>query len=228
MVDGKPINLGLWDTAGQEDYDRLRPLSYPQTDVFLVCFSLVNPSSFENVKAKWYPEISHHAPNTPMILVGTKLDLREDRETLERLRDRRMAPISFQQGMQMCKEIGAVKYLECSALTQKGLKNVFDDAIRAVFAPPPARKKNKDGGGCVVLAVSRTLSSDHEVSSAAHLGNDATAFDGAGATDEGRVGHAERCRGTIRVEIRRPALNARKTKTNASWVKRTAAGEPSA
>src|SRR5579871_5818001 len=52
MVDGKPINLGLWDTAGQEDYDRLRPLSYPQTDIFLVCFSLVSPPSFENVKTK--------------------------------------------------------------------------------------------------------------------------------------------------------------------------------
>ena len=52
MVDGKPISLGLWDTAGQEDYDRLRPLSYPQTDVFLICFSLVSRASFDNVKAK--------------------------------------------------------------------------------------------------------------------------------------------------------------------------------
>ncbi|KAL1474908.1 hypothetical protein MTO96_037672 [Rhipicephalus appendiculatus] len=92
MVDGKPINLGLWDTAGQEDYDRLRPLSYPQTDVFLICFSLVNPASFENVRAKWYPEVSHHCPNTPIILVGTKLDLREDKDTVEKLRDRKLAP----------------------------------------------------------------------------------------------------------------------------------------
>ena len=76
MVDGKPINLGLWDTAGQEDYDRLRPLSYPQTDVFLVAFSLISRASFENVKQKWYPELKHHCPNVPMILVGTKLDLR--------------------------------------------------------------------------------------------------------------------------------------------------------
>jgi Ras-related C3 botulinum toxin substrate 1 len=52
MVEGKPISLGLWDTAGQEDYDRLRPLSYPQTDVFLICFSIVSPASFDNVKAK--------------------------------------------------------------------------------------------------------------------------------------------------------------------------------
>lgn len=52
MVDGKPISLGLWDTAGQEDYDRLRPLSYPQTDVFLICFSIASPPSFDNVKAK--------------------------------------------------------------------------------------------------------------------------------------------------------------------------------
>ncbi|CAH1968199.1 unnamed protein product [Acanthoscelides obtectus] len=97
MVDGKPINLGLWDTAGQEDYDRLRPLSYPQTDVFLICFSLVNPASFENVRAKWYPEVRHHCPNTPIILVGTKLDLRDDRSTIEKLKDKKLSPITYPQ-----------------------------------------------------------------------------------------------------------------------------------
>ncbi|KAG2461112.1 LRC45 protein, partial [Polypterus senegalus] len=106
MVDGKPVNLGLWDTAGQEDYDRLRPLSYPQTDVFLICFSLVSPASFENVRAKWYPEVRHHCPNTPIILVGTKLDLRDDKDTIERLRDKKLAPITYPQGLAMAREIG--------------------------------------------------------------------------------------------------------------------------
>jgi Ras-related C3 botulinum toxin substrate 1 len=150
MVDGKPISLGLWDTAGQEDYDRLRPLSYPQTDVFLICFSIVSPPSFDNVKAKvgfllpgrshpprtlltscqWYPEIDHHAPNVPIILVGTKLDLREDPATLESLRQKRMEPVSYDQALICAKEIRAHKYLECSALTQRNLKSVFDEAIR--------------------------------------------------------------------------------------------------
>ena len=122
--------MGLWDTAGQEDYDRLRPLSYPQTDVFLICFSIISPSSFENVRAKWYPEIRHHMPNTTIMLVGTKLDLRDEPNTLAKLAEKRMAPITYQQGMQMASEIGAVKYVECSALTQKNLKLVFDEAIR--------------------------------------------------------------------------------------------------
>jgi len=148
MVDGKPINLGLWDTAGQEDYDRLRPLSYPQTDVFLMCFSIVNPSSFENIGTKWHPEISHHCPNTPIILVGTKVDMREDREAVERLREKGQNPINYEQGMAKAKEINAIKYLECSALTQKGLKNVFDEAIRGVFAPKTSKKKK---GGCLIL-----------------------------------------------------------------------------
>ncbi|KAH8009702.1 hypothetical protein HPB51_019013 [Rhipicephalus microplus] len=74
MCDGVPVSLGLWDTAGQEDYDRLRPLSYPQTDVFLICFSVVSPSSFENVTSKWFPEIKHHCPDAPIILVASKED----------------------------------------------------------------------------------------------------------------------------------------------------------
>jgi len=143
MVDGKPINLGLWDTAGQEDYDRLRPLSYPQTDVFLVCFSVISQSSFENVKTKWVPEIQHHAPNVPILLVGTKSDLRKDENTIKQLNSRQQSVVTVENAQQMAKEIGAVNFLECSALTQEGLKQVFDDAIRAAMSKPnkPTRKK---------------------------------------------------------------------------------------
>jgi len=151
MVDGKPINLGLWDTAGQEDYDRLRPLSYPQTDVFLVAFSIVNPASFENVRAKWHPEVSHHCPSTPIILVGTKVDLREDPSTIEKLSAKKQAPISYETALQMSSEIGAAKYMECSAITQQGLKAVFDEAIRAVLSPPALAKSKggkKNDKGC--------------------------------------------------------------------------------
>jgi len=136
MVDGKPINLGLWDTAGQEDYDRLRPLSYPQTDVFLVCFSVISQSSFENVKTKWVPEIQHHAPGVPILLVGTKSDLRKDDNTVKQLAARSQEMVGAEAAGGMAKEVGAAKYLECSALTQEGLKQVFDDAIRAAMAKP--------------------------------------------------------------------------------------------
>ncbi|KAL7023956.1 hypothetical protein ACKWTF_012848 [Chironomus riparius] len=92
VVDGVQVSIGLWDTAGQEDYDRLRPLSYPQTDVFLICFSVASPSSFENVTSKWYPELKHHCPEAPIILVGTKIDLRDDRETLSALAEQGLSP----------------------------------------------------------------------------------------------------------------------------------------
>eukprot|EP00039_Didymoeca_costata_P026943 m.17046 g.17046 ORF g.17046 m.17046 type:complete len:193 (+) comp5883_c0_seq1:226-804(+) len=148
MVDGKPINLGLWDTAGQEDYDRLRPLSYPQTDVFLICFSIISPSSFENVKSKWHPEISHHCPSTPNLLVGTKLDLREDPEACQKLKAKGQDVIKYEQGIAMQKEMGSKFYQECSALTQKGLKAVFDNAIRAVLSPVAVKQKKKS---CALL-----------------------------------------------------------------------------
>jgi len=148
MVDGKPVNLGLWDTAGQEDYDRLRPLSYPQTDVFLVCFSIVSPHSFDNVKTKWFPEIKHHAPNVPMILVGTKADLRGDSAMVQQLAAKGLQMVTRDLAEARVREIGARCYMECSALTQEGLKNVFDEAIRAALTKPPSRKKAKK---CIVM-----------------------------------------------------------------------------
>lgn len=144
MVDNKPINIGLWDTAGQEDYDRLRPLSYPQTDVFLVCFSLTSPPSYENVKTKWIPEIHHHCPDVPVLLIGTKLDLRDNPEMKAKLKEKGLAPITNAQGQALMKEIKASRYIECSALKQTNLKNVFDEAIRVCLAPPAKdKKKNK-------------------------------------------------------------------------------------
>jgi len=129
----------LFDTAGQEDYDRLRPLSYPQTDVFIICFSIVTPSSFVNVKEKWAPEVQHHCPGTPFLIVGTQCDLRTDTAVLEKLKRHMAEPIKPEQGRELAKELKAnlpkdkgtfdVKYFECSALTQQGLKHVFDEAI---------------------------------------------------------------------------------------------------
>jgi len=147
MVDGRPVNLGLWDTAGQEDYDRLRPLSYPQTDVFLICFSIISPQSFENVKSKWAPEIAHHAPDVPIILVGTKADLRGDSNMQATLAAKGLHMVTPEESAARMKEIGAIAYLECSALTQEGLKTVFDEAIRAALNKNTKKKKSK----CIIL-----------------------------------------------------------------------------
>ena len=84
MHDGKPYRVKLWDTAGQDDYDRLRPLSYPQTDIFLVFFSTnINKyrNSFESITKKWIPEITHHCPDTPYFIIRTKDDLEDDKES---------------------------------------------------------------------------------------------------------------------------------------------------
>jgi len=151
MVDGKPVNLGLWDTAGQEDYDRLRPLSYPQTDVFLICYSVISRSSFDNVKSKWYPEIQHHAPDVPIILVGTKSDLRSDPKTIKELQSKGLQMVASEEGRNMGGQIKAVKAMECSALTQEGLKTVFDEAIRAGLQKGNKQKKSGGDSCCIIL-----------------------------------------------------------------------------
>ncbi|QIX00644.1 hypothetical protein AMS68_006161 [Peltaster fructicola] len=142
MIGDEPYTLGLFDTAGQEDYDRLRPLSYPQTDVFLVCFSVTSPASFENVREKWFPEVHHHCPGVPCLIVGTQTDLRDDTQVREKLAKQKMQPVRKEDGERMAKDLGAVKYVECSALTQFKLKDVFDEAIVAALEPPKPGKSS--------------------------------------------------------------------------------------
>ncbi|BFZ23973.1 hypothetical protein BsWGS_27012 [Bradybaena similaris] len=128
-VRGEAYTLCLYDTAGQTEYDRLRPLAYTHTHVFVVCFSVVSPSTLENVKQKWIPEVIRHCPTTPILLVGTQTDLRNDIQQLKQLAKLRQKPLSMEDGRKAARETRAVKYLECSALTKEGLKNVFDEAV---------------------------------------------------------------------------------------------------
>jgi len=149
-ISGRTVALSLWDTAGQEDYDRLRPLSYPQTDIFLLCFSIISETSYQNIKTKWYPEVMHHCPSAQVILIGTKVDLRDDPDTIETLREKDLAIISPDRGEELCKEIKALSYMECSALTMDGLKEVFDAAIKAKILKSNKKtiKKKKQ---CLIL-----------------------------------------------------------------------------
>lgn len=148
-VDGSIVNLGLWDTAGQEDYSRLRPLSYRGADVFILSFSLTSRASYENVHKKWMPELRRYAPGIPVLLVGTKLDLREDRAYLADHPTESI--ITAEQGEELRKQIGAVAYVECSSKTQRNIKAVFDTAIKAVLQPRRhkeiARKETRTGAG---------------------------------------------------------------------------------
>ncbi|XP_055990347.1 rho-related GTP-binding protein RhoJ [Sorex fumeus] len=139
-VGGKQHLLGLYDTAGQEDYNQLRPLSYPNTDVFLICFSVVNPASYHNVQEEWVPELKDCMPHVPYVLIGTQIDLRDDPKTLARLLYMKEKPLTYEHGVKLAKTIGAQCYLECSALTQKGLKAVFDEAILTIFHPKKKKK----------------------------------------------------------------------------------------
>ena len=130
MVDGNIYHLELWDTAGQEDYDALRPLSYPETDVFLICFSIAYRASLCNVEQKWLPELKCFSDmGVPLILVGTKMDLRKDEKIPKEW------IVSKEEAEKLAKdrqEIAA--YLECSALTGKGQQEIFELVIRLANA----------------------------------------------------------------------------------------------
>lgn len=103
-----------------------------------MCFSVTSPASFENVREKWFPEVHHHCPGVPCLIVGTQVDLRDDPSVREKLSKQKMQPVRKEDGEKMAKELGAVKYVECSALTQYKLKDVFDEVCLAssTVSPP--------------------------------------------------------------------------------------------
>jgi len=133
VIQDRVVQQCFWDTAGQEYYTRLRVLSYDETDVFLVVFSLVDRASFAHVSEIWAPEVKHYCPTAEIILVGSKSDLVEDPITLEKMRQNNEVPVDRNEAMKKAAEIGAFAYCECSALTQRGLKETFELATESVL-----------------------------------------------------------------------------------------------
>ncbi|CAF4882781.1 ras-like GTP-binding protein RhoL [Pieris napi] len=131
IVDGEEVEMALWDTAGQEDYERLRPLSYNSTNCFLVCYSVGSRSSYENVIHKWYPELKHFSSSVPIVLVATKTDLRNTGK----------AVITTQEGKQLKRKIRAAQLVECSALERVNMHEVFEEAVRAAIKKKPVTKR---------------------------------------------------------------------------------------
>ncbi|KAJ3110696.1 GTP-binding protein Rho1 [Phlyctochytrium bullatum] len=143
-VGGKPIELSLWDTAGQETHQHLRPLCYNDTDVVIICFAIDSPTTLSNVTDIWLTEMRHYCKGAPIILVGCKADLRRNQAGVNMLVNRL---VTAAEGEACAKRIGAFRYCECSALTGEGVNFVFESAARLLLAS--GRSKSK--GQCVIL-----------------------------------------------------------------------------
>jgi len=126
------VNMNLWDTAGQEEYDKLRPLSYPNTDAFIICYSVDSKPSYINVKEKWIGEVREAAPKSPFILVCTKTDLRDDPKAAAEMNRRGESFLTPEQGKELQEAIGAKVYMECSAKNRNGVEEVFQTAVKVV------------------------------------------------------------------------------------------------
>jgi len=161
MVDGRTVGLTIWDTAGQDDYNALRPLSYPQTNVFILCYSVTNQESLDHVAGYrrygegWEVELKHHCPGVPIILAGLKADLLDDAQSQSKI-------VPFTKALEVGFQIGAVKTMEVSSLTGRNVKILFDEAIRAAMAPKKSSRSSErdpltggsstdDGCQCVLL-----------------------------------------------------------------------------
>jgi len=140
VIEGNPVDLILFDTAGDSEYDSMRPLNYAGTHVFLVCFSIVSHDSALQVAKKWVDEVRAKCPDVPILLVGTKTDLRKNEKELSSLKAEGKEPVTPSQGNELAEAVGAHKYVECSALTQEGLPKVFEETVKCVLHPKPAPK----------------------------------------------------------------------------------------
>ena len=147
-VGGRRVELALWDTAGQEDYDRLRPLSYPDSNVILICFSVDAPDTLDNVQEKWISEVLHFCQGVPIILVGCKIDLRNDQRTIEKLSALGQQPVTTAEGQEVADTIKALHYLECSAKLNQGVREVFETAGAAALETRERRTQKKK---CMIL-----------------------------------------------------------------------------
>ncbi|XP_008825462.1 rho-related GTP-binding protein RhoH [Nannospalax galili] len=134
FMDGIQISLGLWDTAGNDAFRSIRPLSYQQADVVLMCYSVANHSSFLNLKNKWISEIRSNLPCTPVLVVATQTDQRE-------MGPHRASCINAIEGKRLAQDVRAKGYLECSALSNRGVQQVFECAVRT--AVNQARRRNR-------------------------------------------------------------------------------------
>lgn len=139
-IDGRPVQLALWDTAGQEEYERLRPLSYHNSHVILIGFTVDVCDSLESARTKWVDEVRRSCPGTPFILIGLKKDLRISDKDHVRF-------VQPEAGEAVAKEIGARRYMESSALTGQGVDDIFEVATRLSLVPCELPKT----GCCVIL-----------------------------------------------------------------------------
>ncbi|KAF7358733.1 GTP binding protein Cdc42 [Mycena sanguinolenta] len=156
LFDDVPCTLAVFDTFAEDpDYNRLRPLAYPGTDVFIICFSVGHPASFANVKDKWFPEAEHHSPGVPRVIAATQIDLRTDLSSgsaeKEKIQQHEKM-ITTAQGEKLARELKAARYVECSAKIHEGVHAAFDAAIHAAIEHQqrPSMAKQK-GFNCVVV-----------------------------------------------------------------------------
>ncbi|KAH0794468.1 ras-related C3 botulinum toxin substrate 3 [Histomonas meleagridis] len=133
------------DSLGKTELDRNRWENYHNADIFFLCFSVVDPVSYENVTSKWIEEIQSHEEDPKYLLVGMKTDLRANETIINSLRQQLLQPITPEQGMEKAREIEALDYMECSALMGAGVQDAFDAGIRFILEPP------QEGGCCTIF-----------------------------------------------------------------------------